>query len=176
VTARPRSRSLVSLLALLAAVAIVASSAVVASASTYAGPETRVRANAPSITTRVGLVDHVVAGRVGRATRVYDLFVSATGVATETGGGALRSVDDVVSGLDPGMQAHVRTVGSQARLQSVYDDLARGGAPAEWPGYKGTVVRRPDGVEIGIRPGSTSGGATVDIRLPDGTMQKIHVG
>jgi len=88
VTARPRSRSLVSLLALLAAVAIVASSTVVASATTSAGPVTRVRANAHSIETRVGAEHRVVAGRVGRDTFVYDQFVSATGVATETGLGA----------------------------------------------------------------------------------------
>jgi len=91
VTVNAPSRFCVWLLALLTAVlAIVASSAVVASASTYAGPETRVRAIAPALTTRVGLVDHVVAGRVGRATRAYDLFVSATGVATNSADDALR--------------------------------------------------------------------------------------
>ena len=76
-----RNASLVSLLA--AVVGLVASSAVVASASTYAGPETRVGANAPTITARVGLVDHVVAGRVGRATRVYDQATSAAGVVAD---------------------------------------------------------------------------------------------
>jgi len=87
VTAPARSRSLLSLLALLAAViGLVASSAVVASASTHTGPETRVRANTPTIETRAGAEHHVLAGGVGRDTRVYDLFVSATGVATKSAG------------------------------------------------------------------------------------------
>jgi hypothetical protein len=80
-----------------------------------------------------------------------------------------------MGGLSPGRQAHVRTVSSPAELQTVYDDLATGGLPTEWSGYKGTVVRRPDGVEVGIRGSSSSGGATIDIRLPDGTTQKVHI-
>jgi len=78
VTVPARSRSLLSLLALLTAIIAIG---VVASASTVVAAETRVRANAHSITTRVGTEHRVLAGRVGRATRVYDLFVSATGVA-----------------------------------------------------------------------------------------------
>lgn len=90
---------------------------------------------------------------------------------------AVRSVDDVLGGLGRGRQPHVRTVGSDAQLRSVYDDLARGGTPTEWTGYKGTVVRRPDGVEVGIRPGSSSGGATVDIRIPGQSRPiKVHIG
>ncbi len=97
------------------------------------------------------------------------------GVATNTADDVLRSVDDVTGGLSPGRQPHVRTVSSPGELQTVYDDLATGGVPTEWSGYKGTVVRRPDGVEVGIRGSSTSGGATIDIRLPDGTTQKVHI-
>jgi hypothetical protein len=96
-------------------------------------------------------------------------------VATNVADDVLRSVDDVTGGLSPGRQPHVRTVSSPGGLQTVYDDLATGGVPTEWSGYKGTVVRRPDGVEVGIRGSSTSGGATIDIRLPDGTTQKVHI-
>jgi hypothetical protein len=95
--------------------------------------------------------------------------------ATDTVDDAFRSVDDVMGGLSPGRQPHVRTVSSTGELQTVYDDLAAGGVPTEWSGYKGTVVRRPDGVEVGIRGTSTSGKATIDIRLPDGTTQKVHI-
>jgi hypothetical protein len=85
-------------------------------------------------------------------------------------------VEDVLSRLAKGNQPYVRVVGSEAELQSVFDKLARGGAPAEWPGYKGTVVRRGDGVEVGMRPDSLSGGSTIDVRLPNGTTQKVHIG
>jgi hypothetical protein len=37
------------------------------------------------------------------------------------------------------------------------------------------VIERSDGTQIGIRGSSSSGGATIDVRLPDGTMQKIHI-
>lgn len=51
-----------------------------------------------------------------------------------------------------GRQSNVRTVGSDAQLQSVYDDLARGTSPIPGRGsYDGTWVRRPDGIEIGLR-------------------------
>lgn len=56
-----------------------------------------------------------------------------------------------------------------------YGDLARGGKPVDVPGYPGKWVERPDGTRVGIRQGSRSGGATIDIRLPDGSTQKVHV-
>ncbi|MGQ0824619.1 MAG: hypothetical protein ACT4OX_06250 [Actinomycetota bacterium] len=130
----------------------------------------------------LGIRETRMRSRVGLAVSLVfalGLWMVGAGVATNSGAGvaddALASVDDVTRGLSPGRQPHVSAVSSQAELQSVYDDLARGGSPAEWSNYKGTVVRRPDGVEVGIRPGATSGGATVDIRLPDGTTQKIHI-
>jgi hypothetical protein len=97
------------------------------------------------------------------------------GGAVSTVDDVARTVDDVMGGLSPGRQAHVRTVSSQAELQSVYDELAGAGTPTQWTGYKGPVVRRPDGIEVGIRQGSKSGGATIDIRLPDGTTKKVHI-
>jgi hypothetical protein len=70
----------------------------------------------------------------------------------------------------------VRTVGSETELQSTFDTLTSGGSPIEWPGYKGTVIERSDGVQVGIRSGSKSGGPTIDVRMPDGTIQKVHIG
>jgi hypothetical protein len=94
-------------------------------------------------------------------------------VATEAAGG---SVDDVLGGLAKGKQSTVRTVASDAELQTVWDDLAAGGSPVEVPGYKGSWVERPDGVRLGLREASKSGGRTIDIRYPDGTIRKVHVG
>jgi hypothetical protein len=34
---------------------------------------------------------------------------------------------------------------------------------------------RPDGVEVGLRFESRSGGATIDVRYPDDQMRKVHV-
>ncbi len=99
---------------------------------------------------------------------------SGTG-AIDAADDAQRSVSDLLDGLPRGKQANVRVVNSETELQSVFGDLATGGVPTEWQGYKGSVIRRTDGVEIGIRPGSASGGATVDIRLANGTTQRIHI-
>lgn len=99
-----------------------------------------------------------------------------TVIAAEGAGRGLSSVDDVLGGLSKGRQPSVRTVGSDRELQGVYDDLARGGSPIEVPGYKGTWVERPDGLRIGLRDVSKSGGRTIDVRLPDGTIFKVHIG
>lgn len=52
---------------------------------------------------------------------------------------------------------------------------ARGGDVIE-SSYPGKLVRLSDGTTIGIRPTSTSGGPTIDIKLPSGEILKIHVG
>jgi hypothetical protein len=85
-------------------------------------------------------------------------------------------VDEVLAGLQSGRQAHVRTVGSDAQLQDVYDTLSHGGVPVEVPRYKGSWVQRPDGVRIGLRESSTSGGRTIDINEPNNeTPWKVHI-
>jgi hypothetical protein len=60
-------------------------------------------------------------------------------------------------------------------LRSVYDELATGGRPVDAQDYPGKWVERPDGTGIGIREGSQSGGATIDIRRPDGSIGKVHI-
>ncbi len=92
-------------------------------------------------------------------------------LATEEAAG----VEDALSGLAEGRSPSVWTVDSEGELNALHDELTAGGQPVEWSGYKGTVIERTDGVRIGIRGTSTTGGATIDIRLPDGTMQKIHI-
>lgn len=42
--------------------------------------------------------------------------------------------------------------------------------------YKGTQVQLPDGTLVGLRGASKSGGPAIDIRYPDGSTAKIHVG
>lgn len=88
---------------------------------------------------------------------------------------ALTSVDDVLGGLSKGRSSGVRTVGSDAELEEVYGTLTRGGTRYDVPGYKGTWIERSDGVRVGLRDASKSGGRTIDIRYPDGTTGKIHI-
>ncbi len=85
-------------------------------------------------------------------------------------------VDDVLSGLGRGRQPHVRTVRSDAQLQSVYDDLAEGATTISGRGsYDGTWVLRSDGVEVGLRNASRTGGRTIDIVRADGTRTVVHI-
>lgn len=98
----------------------------------------------------------------------------ATGVAAKSADEALEGVDDVLGGLSKGGNSGVRTVGSDAELDEVSGTLTRGGSPVEVPGYKGTWIERGDGVRVGIRDASKSGGRTIDIRYPEGTTKKVH--
>lgn len=88
---------------------------------------------------------------------------------------ALTSVDDALKGLAKGRSAGVRTVDSNAELDELYATLTRGGTPFDVPGYKGVWIERTDGIRIGLRDASKSGGRTIDIRYPDGTTGKVHI-
>jgi hypothetical protein len=97
------------------------------------------------------------------------------GISKATAGEALAKPEDVLGRLPKGRQPSVRTVGSEAELQRVYDELAHGGTSIEVPGYKGSWVERPDGIRVGLREISKSGGRTIDIRMPDGKTWKVHI-
>lgn len=92
-----------------------------------------------------------------------------------SGGGAPRPAGEVLGEIPTGKNPGVRTVGSDAELQASYDQMARGGEVIRRPGYRGEWVRQPDGTEIGLRESSRSGGRTIDVRHPDGTIEKVHI-
>ena len=100
-------------------------------------------------------------------------------VATETGPlhGPPSPVDHVLEKFPKGDSkgGRVRVAGSDAELGDAWNDLTRGGTPGEWKNYDGEVIKRPDGVEVGLRPSSLSGGRTIDIRTPGQKDRKIHV-
>lgn len=98
------------------------------------------------------------------------------GVAAETGTSALRGVDDVLSGLSKGKQSFVRTVPDEASLTRTFGELTEGGSPTTWKNFSGTVIERGEGVQVGLRSYSKSGGSTIYVRMPDGTFYRIHVG
>ncbi|GAB4095569.1 hypothetical protein GCM10028787_10440 [Brachybacterium horti] len=90
-------------------------------------------------------------------------------------GGSPRPSQDVLGDMPPGKSKGVKTVGSDAELQTAFDDMARGGEVFRRPGYKGEWVRQPDGTEIGLRSESSSGGRTIDVINPDGSKAKVHI-
>lgn len=92
-----------------------------------------------------------------------------------SGSGPPRPPRDVLGEMPAGNNAGVRTVGSDAELQTAYDQMARGGQVIRRPGYRGEWGRQPDGTEIGLRESSRSGGRTIDVRHPDGSTEKVHI-
>ncbi|BCW69141.1 hypothetical protein NicSoilB8_01850 [Arthrobacter sp. NicSoilB8] len=113
-------------------------------------------------------------GRLIKGAAAGAKALKGAGTAAKGADEALAGVDDVLNGLSKGRQSTVRTVRSDAELQDVHGTLSRGGTPIEVPGYKGSWIERPDGVRIGLRDASKSGGRTIDIRYPDGTIRKVH--
>jgi hypothetical protein len=87
----------------------------------------------------------------------------------------VANVETTLSALPVGRTGNVRVVASDADLNQVFQDLTTGGKPIQWTNYQGPVFEMPDGVQVGKRTTSSSGGATIDIRMPDGTMRKVHV-
>lgn len=101
--------------------------------------------------------------------------VERSGVAANAGSGALRIVDEVLSGLPKGNQSWVRMVPDESSLTAKFSELTKGGTPTTWKNFNGTVIERGDGVQVGIRSSSSSGGGAIDIRMPDGSRIRIHV-
>ena|GEM_PF-2183698 len=92
------------------------------------------------------------------------------------GAGAWPSLAEVQSRRVPkGRSDGVRTVRSDAELEDIYGMLSRGGEPVHVPRYKGTWLERGDGIRLGLREASKSGGRTIDIRYLDGTIRKVHI-
>ena len=91
-------------------------------------------------------------------------------------GPAPTTVEEALDGLPRGKSSSVRTVASDRELEDLHAALTRGGTPLESPrGYRGSWVERQDGIVIGLREESKSGGRTIDIRFLDGSTGKVHI-
>ncbi|WP_235533963.1 hypothetical protein [Sanguibacter sp. Leaf3] len=110
-----------------------------------------------------------------KATRHLGDINELTDATKIYGRAASGRVDDVLGGLSRGKNSHVQTVGSDAKLGEIYSALTRGGSLLSRPGYRGSWMQRTDGVQIGMRESSRSGGRTIDILFPDGTTRKVHI-
>jgi hypothetical protein len=85
----------------------------------------------------------------------------------------LRNLYDT---LKPGNYPNYRVVDNDAELRQVYDEMTVGGKQLPSGSYPGTRMELPDGTQVSIRESSRSGGATIDIRWPDGASKgKIHI-
>jgi hypothetical protein len=69
----------------------------------------------------------------------------------------------------------VHTVPNELVLRELFAVLTDGATRRDRPTYDGEWFVRPDGVEIGLRSSSRSGGATIDVRYPDHHQRKVHV-
>lgn len=100
----------------------------------------------------------------------------ATTMISTVGRPVTASPEAVLRALPAGNSSGVRVVNSSTELNQVYTFLARGGSPVEMSSYRGVMTVRPDGVRVGMRSNSTSGGPTIDIFDLSGPIGKVHVG
>ncbi|MFM6850160.1 MAG: hypothetical protein ACKOVB_13780 [Terrabacter sp.] len=77
--------------------------------------------------------------------------------------------------LPRGKNAGTKLVGSDQELRELSQTLTRDATPLEGSRYPGRRWLRPDGVEVRLRESSTSGGATIDLKFPDGSERKVHI-
>jgi len=109
------------------------------------------------------------------AVHTYYVIAGTTPVLVHNTGGCGQNIENDLNGLPTGKQSHVRTVRTEDQLEGLYDKWSEGGTDITPTGYNGEMVRLPDGTIVGLRSASKSGGATIDIKLPDGTVQKVHI-
>ena len=124
--------------------------------------------------TAVNFGAYGAAGGIGRPT-VSQTPTPKTGVHnTETLSAA--EVRAILNNTTVRYSAGKRNISDEFALLKTYDKLTSGGVPTYWKGYEGRVVRLNDGTEIGLRFESSSGlGKTLDIRYPNGKLDKIHI-
>jgi hypothetical protein len=147
-----------------------------ASAAQLLHPQTRVAAIAEPNGQLVGPSRSVAAVQGRERAPNYDQHATGSSVAAEgeTASADASSVGNAITSLSAGRSAGVYTVSSPEELQSLYDELSAGGTRLSNT-YPGEMVELPDGTTVGLRQTSTSGGPTIDVKLPDGTQLKVHV-
>jgi hypothetical protein len=87
-----------------------------------------------------------------------------------------EDVHDVVDPLPPGRRPRVRVLATEAEITALYEYLTQNGVPPPPSTYSGSERLLEDGTRIGIREEGSPKGATIDIRFPDGSTMKVHLG
>lgn len=129
-------------------------------------------------------VDHQVATKIEAATTGVSTLNFGPEPPLEPGPDAdeldalsVYDAEDVHRIVDPlpgGRRGHVKLVPSSV-IRGLFEMLTENSVPAPALGYDGVWRSLEDGTRIGLREGSRSGGATIDIVYPGGEEQKIHV-
>lgn len=85
-------------------------------------------------------------------------------------------MDDILNGLANGRSKSglVKEVPDAKSIDELFASLTKGGKKVDPGTYPGEVVELVDGSIVRRRPGSKSGGPTIDITKPDGTIIKVH--
>ncbi|HQR43445.1 MAG TPA: polymorphic toxin-type HINT domain-containing protein, partial [Gemmatales bacterium] len=73
-----------------------------------------------------------------------------------------------------GKTGPIKEVPNEQALRDLFDTLSKEGKTVNPGTYPGVVKELPDGTMVRMRPGSKSGGATLDITMPDGKIYKVH--
>lgn len=78
--------------------------------------------------------------------------------------------------LPPGKTKRVRLVDSETELVDLHSELTRDARliPSR-TGDHTYWMERPDGIQVSLRVKSKSGGATIDLKFPDGTERRVHI-
>ncbi|WP_330472832.1 hypothetical protein [Terrabacter sp. C0L_2] len=77
--------------------------------------------------------------------------------------------------LPRGRSRGVLMVPDEQSLRNLFDRLTVGATRRMRPGYAGEWFERPDGIQVGLRVSSRSGGATIDVRYADDQIRKVHI-
>lgn len=79
----------------------------------------------------------------------------------------------------PGRNSGVRVVDDEDELRALFDELSVGGVDKTptTGAYAngGKLVELPDGTRVGLRPTSSDGRPTIDIKYPDDRRMKVHI-
>jgi hypothetical protein len=114
----------------------------------------------------------------GAGVGVIGQAVPMSTAGNQGGGSAPSSVRGVLDGLPGtfGKSGPIKKVPDEQALDDLFNALSRGGKTIDPGTYPGIVKELPDGSIVRMRPSSRSGGATIDVTLPDGSIYKVHVG
>jgi hypothetical protein len=74
-----------------------------------------------------------------------------------------------------GKTGPIKEVPDAKALDDLFNSLSCSGKQVNPGTYPGIVKHLPDGTIVRMRPGSKSGGATIDITMPNGKNIKVHI-
>jgi hypothetical protein len=77
--------------------------------------------------------------------------------------------------LRPGRSKPHREVDDLDELNRVFAALTRDGKPTRLNGYDGDAYELPDGTLVSMRPYSSSGEDTIDVKIPGRKLIKVHL-